>query len=385
MATKVKLLKRALKGGNRHSLYLDFYPPIEHPKTGKPTRREYLGIHLLDKPKTALEKNQNKELLMQAEMIAARRQNELHKEEIYTPLEKEYLKTLAAEKKRAASSFIEFYEGMVRVRKGTNYDNWVSSLIHLRKFTNGHLTFGEVNERFCSDFRRYLLRAPSNRGGNTTLAKNSVYSYFNKFKAALKQAYREKLLTEDLGSTIEGVKEEETHRTALTMEELKLLIDTECKSQTLKQAALFAAMTGLRYSDIHQLTWQNIEHIEGKGYFIRFRQQKTGGLEFMPISETAVLALGPEGEPNERPFKGLKSSTNNNLHLKNWVSLSGITKKVTFHCFRHTFAGLQLDFGTDIVTISKMLGHKDIKTTMIYLKGREHRLREAADRIKLEM
>ena len=55
MATKVKLRKKVISG-NRLSLYLDFYPPIPHPKTGKPTRREFLGLYILEKPKNPIDK-----------------------------------------------------------------------------------------------------------------------------------------------------------------------------------------------------------------------------------------------------------------------------------------------------------------------------------------
>lgn len=54
-----------------------------------------------------------------------------------------------------------------------------------------------------------------------------------------------------------------------------------------------------------------------------------------------------------------------------------------FHCFRHTFATLQLASGTQITTIQKMLGHKNIGTTLVYAKTLEEAKREAADKIKI--
>ncbi|PKH66233.1 hypothetical protein CXF59_09620 [Flavobacterium sp. ALD4] len=71
--------------------------------------------------------------------------------------------------------------------------------------------------------------------------------------------------------------------------------------------------------------------------------------------------------------------------LTKWVLDAGISKKITFHCFRHTFATLQLSMGTDIYTVSKMLGHKDLNTTQIYAKIIDETKRTAANRIKLEM
>ena len=57
-----------------------------------------------------------------------------------------------------------------------------------------------------------------------------------------------------------------------------------------------------------------------------------------------------------------------NLKLQQWMLNAGITKNITFHCARHTYATLQLTLGTDIYTVSKLLGHKELRTTQIYAK-----------------
>ncbi len=72
------------------------------------------------------------------------------------------------------------------------------------------------------------------------------------------------------------------------------------------------------------------------------------------------------GDLNEKIFKGLKYSAWHNLKLQQWVMKAGISKTITFHCARHTYATLQLTQGTDIYTVSKLLGHRELKTTQIY-------------------
>ena len=94
MGTKVKLRQKTISG-NRQSLYLDFYPPIPHPETAKPTRREFLGLYLFDKPKNPFDKQHNKETLQLAEQIRQKQDNQLIKPEIYTGYEKEQLKKKA--------------------------------------------------------------------------------------------------------------------------------------------------------------------------------------------------------------------------------------------------------------------------------------------------
>lgn len=99
-----------------------------------------------------------------------------------------------------------------------------------------------------------------------------------------------------------------------------------------------------------------------------FRQQKTGGKEYLPISEQAVELLGERGEDYDRLFTGLKYSAYMNVGLYKWIIDAEIKKKISFHCARHSHAVLLLENGTDIYTVSKMLGHRELKTTQIYAK-----------------
>jgi site-specific recombinase XerD len=95
--------------------------------------------------------------------------------------------------------------------------------------------------------------------------------------------------------------------------------------------------------------------------------------------------LGEKAEPIERVFKGLKYSAWHNIKLQQWVMRAGISKTITFHCARHTYATLQLTLGTDIYTVSKLLGHKDLKTTQVYAKIIDDKKKEAANKIVLNL
>ena len=380
MVVKVKLRQKAISG-NRQSLYLDFYPAIPHPETGKPTRREFLGLYISHKAKNPIDKQHNKETLQLAEQIRQRRENHLNKPEIYTGYELEQKRI----KEMGEKDFVAYFKILADKRKASNHDNWVSAYKYLEAFTNGHLKFADLNEKFCNEFKEYLLTTKSNKSNKVTLAQNSAVSYFNKLKATLKQAYKYGYLPSDLNGKIQPIKQAETQRNFLTIEELNSLVKTECNNPLLKRAALFSALTGLRFSDIKNLVWGELEYIEGNGYFIQFKQQKTKGVEMMPISEQAYSLLGERKEPTDKVFDGLTYSAYENKHLYQWIGAAGITKNITFHCFRHTFATLQLSKGTDIYTVSKMLGHRELKTTQIYAKIIDQTKREAADKIKLDM
>jgi integrase len=391
MATKVKLRQKAISG-NRQSLYLDFYPAIPHPQTGELTRREFLGLYLfnetiIDKKGNEkkivlnpIDKQHNTETVKIAESIRQMRENYLNKPEIYSQYEKEQLKI----KEQGEQDFVTYFKTLTDKRKASNHDNWISAYKYLETFTNGKIKFADLNEKFLNEFKEYLITTKSNKSDKTTLSQNSAVSYFNKIKAALRQAYKDGILQTDLNSKIQPIKTAETRREYLTIEELNKLVKTPCNNDLLKRAAMFSALTGLRFSDIQKMVWSELEYIEGQGYFLNFDQKKTKGVEVLPISEQAVSFLGEPGESKAIVFEGLTYSAYQNKHLFQWIGAAGITKEITFHCFRHTYATLQLSNGTDIYTVSKMLGHKDLKTTQVYAKIVDKAKREAANKIKLE-
>ena len=115
--------------------------------------------------------------------------------------------------------------------------------------------------------------------------------------------------------------------------------------------------------------------MEGNQAGLNSTQKKTKGVEYMPISDQALQLCGELGQPEQLVFEDLPNPSWISRPLKNWIEAAGIKKKITFHCFRHTFSTLQLSNETDIYTVSKMLGHTDVKTTQIYAKvvGREEK------------
>lgn len=380
MTVKVKLREKPISG-NRQSLYLDFYPAIIHPKTGELTRREFLGLYVFDKPKSVLDKQHNIQTKDIANQIRVKKENELNKPEVYAEFEKDQLK----KKQKGEKDFVAYFKSLVNKRKSSNYDNWNSAYNYLHDFTNGSLRFSEITVPFCNDFREYLLTTKSKKSETMILSQNSALSYFNKFKAALKQAFKEEHLNVDISSRVEGIKEADTKREYLNIEELNALVKISCKKPTLKSAALFSAVTGLRFSDIEKLVWGEIEFSKSVGYSIRFQQKKTKGFETLPISKQAFELLGKRKLPGDRVFPDLIYSAYLNRQLNDWIKEAGITKKITFHCFRHTYATLQLGAGTDIFTISKLLGHRHLKTTQIYAKVMDENKRKAADKIVLDI
>ncbi len=345
----IKLRKKNLASGKK-SLYLDIY------KDGK-REYQYLNLYIID-PKTSLDRETNKKTLALAEKVRAEKQLSYQN--------KNYgFKSFD----HSNDDFLAYFKKLTEERFETtsNYDNWLSCYNYLVKFSNGNLLFKNVDEVFVEKFKNYLSKEKITKSNNK-LSQNSALSYFNKFKACLNKAFEDKIIEFNPAKRVKGLIAEETSREYLTIEEVKKLVDTPCKSEKLKSAFLFSVLTGIRWSDINKLVWSEINESSQNGYSIIFKQKKTKGQEYLPISNEARSLLGEKDLPSERVFKGLKYSAYMNIELSKWVMKAGISKNITFHCARHTHATLLISNGTDLYTVSKLLGHKNIKTTQVYAK-----------------
>ena len=375
----VTLRKRTLPSG-KITLYLDFFPPIYNVKTGEFSRREYLGLYLVLKPKSNIDKAKNSENLHKAEMICANRLNELNKQQIYTPFEQERLRLQEIGKK----SFLKYLKEIAEIRTGNNAEIWKYAIIHFEMFLKkDDILMQDIDVTIIEDFREYILKAKCLKKKDQFLAQNTALSYFNKIKATLRKAYKKGMLQTDVNAAVESIKEKESHRNFLTMEEASRLFNTPCKKEIVKRVSMFSLLTGIRYSDIAKLTWEEVQYSNSEGYYIRFKQQKTDKPVTLPISHEAFEFLGVKKVQNKRVFYDLKKWDVDRL-LPIWVEDAAIEKHITFHCFRHTYATLQMAAGTDIFTVSKMLGHKNIKTTQIYTKIIDEKKRETTNKISFK-
>jgi integrase len=149
----------------------------------------------------------------------------------------------------------------------------------------------------------------------------------------------------------------------LSVPELKLMEQTDCQKPHVKNAFLFSCYTGLRFSDVKDLTWDNFIDISGQSC-IKFKQAKTGEGQYLPIIDKAKQYL-PEPLVKVPTDKVFSLSTNGytNIFLQSWTREAGITKKITFHTARHTAATLLLAMGENMKTISSMLGHSTSAVT----------------------
>ena len=367
--TKVKLYEKKIKDG-RKSLYLDFYPPIPKLGTNKTTRREILGLYVYERPKNEAQREYNKETRMLAENIRAQRQIEVQSANYNFGSQQSKNK-----------DFVAYFKQVVESKKQngskSTHENWLSVYKYLERFTGGFCKVADVNEQFCENFRDFLLNQES-------LSKNSAASYFDKFKAAIRDAAKGKFLPVNFAEEVKSIRPDETQREFLNYEELLQLVATPYhKYEAMRRAAIFSALTGMPFAEIQKFIWSEVQHSEGTGYYIRYVRKKTGRPDTLPISDEAFELLGERSHDTVKVFPEL-NYYNVCYHLPKWIEDSGIKRHITFHAFRHTYATLLLTLGEDLYTVSKMLGHKNIQTTQIYARVIDERKRKAANKITLK-
>ncbi len=362
---KVSVNKRNPNSKGLQQLRLVYYYGVVEGEDGKKrAKRDYepLELYLYENPKTQAERQHNKEMLRQAEAARSARLVESHSN-----------KFQLEDRVKLASSFYDYYDKLTASKESgssSNYSIWISAGKHLRSYHGrAELTFEEIDKKFLEGFRKYLLEEPLTKS-QSKLAKNTASSYFNKVRAALNEAFREGIIRDNPVQRVKSVKAENTQRTYLTLDEVRAMTKAECRYDVLKRAFLFSCTTGLRWSDIQKLTWKEIEEFQDGHYRIIFKQAKLlnagNSLVYLDLPDSAVKLMGERQDKAERVFKGLKYSSYTNVALLHWAMLAGVQKHVTFHVGRHTFAVAQLNRGVDIYSLSRLLGHSELRTTEIY-------------------
>lgn len=230
----------------------------------------------------------------------------------------------------------------------------------------------DIDRQFCLDMIDWFRNTYKHRLTGKPISARTADTYCQTFRTMLNEAVREGLMGKNPWNrleTIEKIKKPESKREFLTVDEIKTLIATECPREDVKRAYLFACYCGLRLSDIYALRWRDLSK-DGEQWRASVVMKKTTTPIFLPLSSQAMKWLPERGDaPDDgKVFDGLIAEPNINKVLAKWVKAAGITKKITYHTSRHSFATMMLTLGADLYTTSKLLGHSNVKTTQIYAK-----------------
>jgi integrase len=244
---------------------------------------------------------------------------------------------------------------------------------YLMEIKKQGLTFGNLNALIIEGFIDYLESKSTGEGAS---------SYYNRFKKMIKQAYRKRMMKENVLDFVERkVRGKAKKKDILTLAELRVLAATPTESSEVRKAFLFCCFTGLRWIDVKALTWQSVDISNSQ---MNVTQSKTGEMVYIHLNEIALKLLDQPQEPQHQVFN-LPTPNGANKTLKAWVKRAKINKIITWHNARHSF-GTNLIFNdVGILTLSKMMGHTTTKHTQRYVDVSNEMKQKASNKINIDL
>lgn len=253
------------------------------------------------------------------------------------------------------------------------HKRYETSLGHIQEFLKHNYSVNdipikEVNLAFVNDFDFYL-RSVKNCNNNSTI------KYVRNLGKIIKSCYANEWIQRDPFLNYKG-KVKEVEREFLSKEEVNTIYLKEfstARVNQVKDAFIFCCFTGLAYIDVYQLKQSNLEiGIDGKKWIFTHRQ-KTDSPSRIPLLQIPEEIISKYSDHpqcvNEGRLLPVLSNQKMNSYLKEIADVCGINKELTFHIARHTFATtITLTNGVPIESVSKMLGHKSLRTTQHYAK-----------------
>lgn len=327
--------------GSRSSIYLD--SPALNP------RKKYLGEFVYDKPKTNKEKEHNRNIMAVVEQV---------KFDLETKLRNSKHRII---EDRSGEDFVKYFEWWM---KNINPSDPRKAIAVLNKFKSylqregKRVVYGyQITEQLCEDFAAYLKKE---------LNGSSPRTYWVKFKTCLKRAYKDSLIPFNPRDLIINLPVDNAiTKPLLNEDEIKLLASATTENKIVKQAYFVSLLVGFDFATIKQL---EPSHFDMGSNEICYERSKVERNRRKPMS-SSVRSIIEERlrvtSPGEKMFP-IGSYNGCMKTLRAMARRVGITKKITWHSARHSFATNLLKKDVDIRIISDLLDHKDLKTTMRY-------------------
>ena len=263
-----------------------------------------------------------------------------------------------------------------------SYKNYKTTLKHLIKYINtkyntNDIFLNKINYDFIYNFSQFLLL-------HTECNHNGMMKHIQRFKKITNFCIKNDYITNDPFAGFK-ISFKKSNRVYINKDELHTLknITLNDSLSKVRDIFLFACYTGLSYIDLYNLSLKNIR----KGYdnlqWVYVKRHKTNIPSNIPILPPAFSILKKyKKQKNINRIFPMISNQKMNKSLKEIAHLCNFNKKLTFHSARHTFATtVTLTNGVPIETVSKMLGHNNIKTTQIYAQVIESKI--SSDMLKL--
>jgi len=233
-----------------------------------------------------------------------------------------------------------------------------------KNFKQDDIDVQQVDSSFVYKLERHLMF-------NTLCNQNGAMKVMQRFKKITTLSKRKGVIDHDpfegyvfsfKRKEIEFLSQDEINR----FSNLELSIESEKKT---KELFLFALYTGLSYADIISLKWHQIHNDDKGSKYIFNKRKKTGETFIVPLLKPSLKILKNKTETKEGLIFEYISNAFINRLLKNLAIKAHIFKNLTFHIARHSFATtITLNNDVPLITVSKMLGHSNVRTTQIYAK-----------------
>ena len=356
--SSVKLRKQIVKGKGYYYLVTYISSKIVDGKKIVKRKKKSLKLTFYPKPTNPQQRKHNKESKMRAEMLLRQAEEEhFFASRGLTNLEK------------ANKPFFDYWRSFVNNKTTTqnNANVFMQTMNKLIAYKGNQILIHQVNYAYCRDFLSFLQNTLKKNGEK--LSSSSIDSYFKKLNLVLKELVKEGIILKNPAQDVKVPKVIHKRREWLTLEEIELLINAECDIKNLKYFYLLSCFTGLRHSDIKNLTWKDYI-IEGDKHFFKIYIQKTGKDLVIPVNHNARQILEQIGRKSDddKIVVGLKYGSWSNLKLKQWGMRAGINKDITPHTARHTFATNFAMEGGNPMVLQELLGHSEFKATKVYVQ-----------------
>lgn len=273
-------------------------------------------------------------------------------------------------------SFIAFFDGFLSqvkeeigiTRAQASYQKFTVLKKHFvaylqKVYKRKDLLLGELNFKIISGFEHYLL----------TVGKcqhNTVMRMMGNLKTITIRAFKSGLLKQDPYANYK-IQFNKTNRGFLSEAEIQTLMSKEfaiSRLEVVRDIFIFSCFTGLAYIDVAQLMPENIVEVNGRKWIMTKRQKTNVPSNILLLDVAEAIIKKYQGQDEKGRVLPILTNQRMNSYLKEIADICGITKKLTFHLARHTFATLAISKGVPIESVSRMLGHTKIATTQIYAK-----------------
>lgn len=266
-------------------------------------------------------------------------------------------------------------------------ERYETSLRHTQQFMQwkyniSDIYVSEINPAFITDYELFLKTVRN-------CANNSAVKYIKNFQKIINICLDNEWITKNPFSNYKSkiVIKDVRFLTEIELERIKDKIFETERLTTVRDIFLFCCYTGLSYSDVKKLENDNIKIGNNKDKWIKIRRTKTkveANIPILPIAEQILQKYSSNPRClNDKKVLPVFSNQKINEYLKEIASLCGLDFDISFHTARHTFATtVTLNNGVPIETVSKMLGHTNVRMTQHYAKIQDRKIGDDMDMLK---